>query len=815
MHRPRATALILTGVFVLLALVSSPAQQALLGDPPVWSPSVTVTAPPEHSVAALDKGLVTGGFTVNPQNREASRTFYNTYYPMSEGVAIGWTGNRSTCAEGTISSAYQDATLLRINFFRAMAGVPASVVFNSTYSGKAQKAALMMSVNGKLSHSPPSSWLCYSADGAVAAGNANLSIGYNMDNTGPTAVKGQFGDVGSSNYFVGHRRWILYPQTATMGSGSVPMSGGSITSACAVWVMDGTYGSTRPACRDGFVAWPPPGYTPYQIVYARWSFAYPGADFSSATITMSSGGSSVPVFKEDVNSGNYGERTVVWRPNNMADGAVWPKPTQDSNYTVNITGAKFGSRTSNYVYNVTVFDPAITLGQSAYPSGTPWSVPGTIQAENFDNGGEGIAFHDTTPNNDGGSSYRSPTAVDIENAGSGQAIDWVLAGEWLEYTVNIGLSGSHVLQACAANTVAGGTFRMEMDGVDKTGSVAVPATGSWTTYKTNQSSAFSLSSGIHTMRVYMVGNAGNGCVANFDWFKLVVASTPPVQSAYPSGTPWPVPGRIDVENYDRGGEGVAYHDSDSQNQGGGVYRTSEGVDVATAANTVTYVGWTSSGEWLEYTINSSGGNYRGVLSFACSGPGGTFRILLDGANLFGKTFTIPDTGGWEAFVWMKTSAIVPIPAGQHILRLEMVGGVGNLNYMKFEKVSSLTPEKQAGRTAALKPILIPTSNRGTGDSNGWLAVDGDIKTGWKGAEGAGGWWMAFAYDHPILMKGVDIRFGENSPTNVLYLGSLDLLQWFDLREVWSTRAAGLEYLWMIFPDDGTGRSPDVREVLVK
>ena len=64
-------------------------------------------------------------------------------------------------------------------------------------------------------------------------------------------------------------------------------------------------------------------------------------------------------------------------------------------------------------------------------------MPGTVQAANFDNGGEGVAYHDTTPGNTGGA-YRA-TDVDIEPASDGgYDVGWIAAGEWLNYTVNVG-----------------------------------------------------------------------------------------------------------------------------------------------------------------------------------------------------------------------------------------------------------------------------------------------------------------------------------------------------------------------------------------
>src|SRR5262249_39041069 len=69
-------------------------------------------------------------------------------------------------------------------------------------------------------------------------------------------------------------------------------------------------------------------------------------------------------------------------------------------------------------------------------TGLPQAVPGTIQAEDFDGGGEGTAYHDSDTSNNG-NQYRA-TAVDIENcadAGGGYNVGWTAGGEWLNYTL--------------------------------------------------------------------------------------------------------------------------------------------------------------------------------------------------------------------------------------------------------------------------------------------------------------------------------------------------------------------------------------------
>ena len=209
-------------------------------------------------------------------NRETSRQFFNTVHAASDGVPIDWSGNYASCVPGTNSDAYLQAVLRRENYFRAMAGVPALITFSNEYTRKAQLGALMMGANDDIDYFPPPSWFCYTADGAEAAENSNLSIG----NAGPDSVSSLMRDNGNNNAAGGHRRWMLYPQTQKMGSGSVPASGGN-RSAHALWVFDTHTFDPRPSTRESFVAWPPPGYVPYQVTWARWSFGYAGADFDS------------------------------------------------------------------------------------------------------------------------------------------------------------------------------------------------------------------------------------------------------------------------------------------------------------------------------------------------------------------------------------------------------------------------------------------------------------------------------------------------------------------------------------------------------
>ncbi len=294
----------------------------------------------------LPTATLADGLTVDNLNRAPSAAFFQEHYRASEGVAISWNGGYSQCKAGSTAVEYREAVVHRINYFRAMAGVPANVVLDETMNAAAQKAALMMAANGKVSHSPDQEWYCYSEEGDRAAGSSNLYAGV----WGPRAIDGYIDDPGELNYHVPHRRWLLYPRTRVMGTGDVPGRSGFLgANALLVW---GPRSRIRPQTRDGFVAWPPPGYVPYQVVYPRWSFSYEGADFRQASIAMSRGEEGIYLSVMPLAEG-YGENTVVWQP----EIPVGVAPQRDQWYTVSIYDVEIGGVSHDFAYTVIVFDP--------------------------------------------------------------------------------------------------------------------------------------------------------------------------------------------------------------------------------------------------------------------------------------------------------------------------------------------------------------------------------------------------------------------------------------------------------------------------
>jgi alpha-L-fucosidase 2 len=154
------------------------------------------------------------------------------------------------------------------------------------------------------------------------------------------------------------------------------------------------------------------------------------------------------------------------------------------------------------------------------------------------------------------------------------------------------------------------------------------------------------------------------------------------------GTPWPIPGRIEAEDYDLGDEGVSFHESDANgNQGGATYRNDE-VDLenCTDVGGGYNLGYATAGEWLEYTVNvAATGTYKLDLRVACNGDGRTLSLAMDG-NPIATDVAIPNTTGWQT--WTTTTVNnASLTAGQHVLRMT-IGATSyiNINYLTFNSV---------------------------------------------------------------------------------------------------------------------------------
>ena len=267
---------------------------------------------------------------------------YKNIYLATNTYTTGWTGNTANCVAGIVSDDFQNKTLQRLNYFRNLVGLPSISGFSSLKNSKCQQGALMCNANGTLNHSPPTTWSCYTTEGFEATSHSNLAGGA----VGPSAITLFINDYGSGNTACGHRRWLLYPRMKIMGHGST--NGYDCIMTLSETSSD--YTSTYPANMPEFISWPPKNYVPAPLVFGRWSFSIPSADFTSTTITMTdAGNSNVSLNIVSFNAYGYGDITIVWEPIGINNAS-----TKDVTYDVKVNNVKVSGISKNYEYKVII-----------------------------------------------------------------------------------------------------------------------------------------------------------------------------------------------------------------------------------------------------------------------------------------------------------------------------------------------------------------------------------------------------------------------------------------------------------------------------
>lgn len=346
-------------------------------------------------------------------------------------------------------------------------------------------------------------------------------------------------------------------------------------------------------------------------------------------------------------------------------------------------------RTSNGLVNVMDrnhifgFDEFIGRVNPTLPvpfNGEPLPIPGTISFDQFDKGGESVAYHDNDVTNNGGK-YRPGEGVDIQDAGGGDVgynIGWTNSGEWLAFTVFVNEPGQYRLFVRAASgkgsDEVAGTLHLEIDGDYMTNGIKIKGTSGDQNWYDNEVLTRDLPAGKHLLKVkYDLSNY------NLRYMRFV-----------PLDKPYPVPGTIPVEAFDPGGEGVGYHDADAGNNGG-KFRTSEGVDIGMAKEGGGYeVGWTSDGEWMNYTIDvKKSGDYFFTARVASPNePNGNnrFHFEIDGQDVTGP-MTAPNTGDWSNYTNVTAPLPVHLEKGVHTMRFFLENGNYNIRSYKISEVN--------------------------------------------------------------------------------------------------------------------------------
>jgi hypothetical protein len=335
--------------------------------------------------------------------------------------------------------------------------------------------------------------------------------------------------------------------------------------------------------------------------------------------------------------------------------------------------------------------------------GTPAAVPGTVQAENYDTGGQGVAYSVASTNGTA-NSYRSD-GIDLQattDTGGGDDLGWTTSGQWFKYTVNVATAGTYTVtfRVASESAISDAFHVANASGTNLSGSIAVPNTGAWQTW-TNVTAQVTLPAGQQTLTVDQ-DTAG----WNLNWIAFAAGEGP-----Y-GGTAAAVPGTVQAENYDTGGQGVGYNVTSTNGSANG-YR-SDGIDLEATTDTGggDDLGWTTTGQWFKYTVNvATAGTYTVTFRVASdSGTADAFYIANSSGTDLSGSVDVPNTGGWQT--WTNVTATVTLPAGLQTLTVNQDNAGWNLNWISFTAAS--TGEAPYGGTAAPIPGTVQAENYDTG-----------------------------------------------------------------------------------------------------
>ena len=449
------------------------------------------------------------------------------------------------------------------------------------------------------------------------------------------------------------------------------------------------------------------------------------------------------------------------------------------------TPGKYNLKAVVYATDGTTFERL--SGVTAYNPRAPFKdmvaeIPGTIEAENFDTGAEGMSFHDSDTKDEGDGKYRTNGGgVDIVKGNGGFAIGYTSSGEWLEYTVDVKEAGTYAFDAVVSSGANNSSFSLSLntaEGIsDLTGSIAVPCLTSndWNTYSTVHGRlSLPLEAGKQIIRINITGSS-----CNIDKIKLqridvdenikvAIAADPepatvsepttiavdassatstiakvnvyvndvllkaidaaPFEAQYkpkakgtykvtaeavdadgkisklvshnlkvnnkraPFKNNVTIPGIVEAENFDKCGEGPAFHDSDSNDEAKSGYRSdNEGVDIKKTSGGGYVLGWTSQDEWYEYTVEvTQAGKYtcHAVVSSGLSGTGFNVGIVENGkvTNLW--KMNVPQTGDntWDNYESISNTTPKELKEGKTIIRISIVGANCDIDKIELKCV---------------------------------------------------------------------------------------------------------------------------------
>lgn len=316
----------------------------------------------------------------------------------------------------------------------------------------------------------------------------------------------------------------------------------------------------------------------------------------------------------------------------------------------------------------------------------------TLEAEDFNEGGNHYAYWDKTEGNQGSNDHRPGESVDIGSTDDVVYVTNIEKGEWIRYTIYVEKAGLYDIDCLVASGQGGSQFHLSINGTNKTGNISVPNRG-WNTWQTITAENILLQAG----EQYLDMRADSRYYID----KFIFRKSAPYQ-----GTPYKthnIPGTIEAEDFDNGGQGIAYFDnSPTINEGGYNYRNSTdgvGVDIENSAGSI-HLSHTGSGEWVKYTFNVlESGIYDITMPVATGNGNASIWLIFDDVTIC-PTVSI-DTKGWNNYLNL-TVPDISLTEGQHVMAIHFGGGI-NVDKFVFEKKAEVGIDKVSANIITAYP----------------------------------------------------------------------------------------------------------------
>ncbi|MCA2999927.1 MAG: hypothetical protein ING75_15155 [Rhodocyclaceae bacterium] len=352
------------------------------------------------SASALAQQAHLGGYTpqINNYDRDQVVALYKNYAAaattLDRNAVMNWTGALDGCNPGTTSFDYQNMMLRGLNFARSLVGNANATMQQQQFTDDAQAAALVQFANygsNGLSHSPGTSWKCYST--AAARGSQGSQLFVTSDRQ-RSDLYSFLDDWGASNFDVGHRQILLdselrFASVGAVGDENFRMYSNVVPGNWSSLAVRGHF-SPAPKTEPSIVRWPSAGFFPveYYPSSSRWSVGCVDCDATRATATATLNGVTIPVTVNPPSNvgGDVFWNTVVFEiPSLLATLALrasavnrgiyglFLESTMGSDVVVNVSVKGLRKKTTGEVlpddnYSVTLINTANTPGKILAPT---------------------------------------------------------------------------------------------------------------------------------------------------------------------------------------------------------------------------------------------------------------------------------------------------------------------------------------------------------------------------------------------------------------------------------------------------------------